>query len=259
MLSQRPSIIPPALVPPCISDARQLALAQTFGEALAEIDLNALVASDPLTVDVRLLPYMIREFGAQEFIDPDLPEHVQRRILKNIWSLKSLHGYDAGVKLGLKLLGMSLQIEHRWQVAPKREANTHRLYFFVGEVLFPDEVSVLNARSTRAAMRMIAATKRHSQEGELFVGARLTLPKSRTALRGCGVSLRKQRMTMVQHAPHLRMTSTAAVARGGQASLTQRRMVVGQNVPNVQIHQKSAMAGMAMPTTSRKFTLRGGK
>lgn len=253
------SLIPPTLVPSGVRDDRQAALAQTFGEALAAIDMSTLSMVDPLTVDARLLPFMIREFGAQEFVDPDLPVLVKRRLLKNIWSLKSLHGYDAGVKLGLKMLGMSMQIEHWWQVDPKREANTHRLYFFVGENLFPDEISVLNERSTRAALRMINATKRQSQDGEIYVGARLTLPKARSALQGGSVSLRRQRMRVVQHPPHVRVPLSNTSAHAEQASITQRRMIVGQVTPSVRIHQKSAMAGKSIPATSRRLTLKGGK
>jgi phage tail P2-like protein len=258
MLDPVQSIIPLSLVPAGIKDTRQEALVQVFGEALGNINLSDLTMVDPLTVDARLLPYMIREFAAQEFIDTGLPEYVQRRILKDIWSLKSLHGYDAGVKLGLKMLGMSMQIEHWWQVEPKRAPNTHRLYFFVGENLFPDELSALNERATHAAIRMIDATKRLSQASEIFVGARLVLPRARTGLRYSGVSLRSHRMRMIQHAPHLRVSLATKVARVEQASITQRRMIVGQDTPNIRLHQKSAITGKSMPATSRRLTLKGG-
>jgi len=99
------SIIPPALVPSGVADDRQHALAQLFGEARAGIDLGALVRSDPMTVDARLLPFLIREYSAQAFIAPDLSEHIHRRILKNTWQLKSLHRCDGGGRRGLSLLG----------------------------------------------------------------------------------------------------------------------------------------------------------
>ncbi|MCH2165965.1 MAG: phage tail protein I [Marinovum sp.] len=164
------SLIPPSLVSPGVADDRQHALAQLFGEALAEIDVARLVTSDPMSVDARLLPFMIREFGAQDYIDPDLPELVQRRILKHIWQLKELHGYDAGVKLGLQLLGMSGQIEHWWQVEPKRQANTHIITVDINEILYPDEGGHFSDRQVAAIWKMINGTKRHSQGTELRVG-----------------------------------------------------------------------------------------
>ena len=131
MSEPRTSLIPPSLVSPGVGDDRQRALAQIFGEALAEIDLNALIMNDPMTVDARLLPFMIREFGAQDFIDPDFPELVQRRILANIWELKSLHGYDAGVRLGLSLIGMRMLIRHWHQEETQGPPNTHHASAFL--------------------------------------------------------------------------------------------------------------------------------
>lgn len=177
------SIIPTALVPSGVKDERQHALAQLFGEALAKIELSALIMSDPMTVDARLLPFMIREFAAQDFINPDLPEMVQRRVLANIWELKSLHGYDAGVKLGLQLLGMTAQIEHWWQVEPKRQANTHIITVDINEILYPDEGGHFSDRQIAAIWKMINGTKRQSQgtglragvaaSGKTFVGVYL--------------------------------------------------------------------------------------
>lgn len=168
-MSEPKSIIPPSLVPPGVSDDRQHALAQLFGEMLGGIDLSTLLTSDPMTVDARLLPFLTRELAAQEFVDPDFPEHVQRRILANIWELKSLHGYDAGVRLGLSLLGMRMIIRHWHQQVPPGPANTHEITFLVGEALF-DENALIGPRTISAASRMIDATKRWSQESAIRVG-----------------------------------------------------------------------------------------
>ncbi len=172
MSEQVTSLIPMALVPSGVKDDRQQALARLFGEALAKIDLSALSMSDPMTVDARLLPFMIREFGAQDFIDPDFPEHVQRRILAHIWELKSLHGYDAGVRLGLSLLGMRMVLKHWHQESPRGTPNTHAITFLVGETLF-DEDTVLGARIIVAAHHMIAITKRQSQESVIRIGVNM--------------------------------------------------------------------------------------
>lgn len=165
-----PPLVPIALLPPGIKDARQEALTRVLGDALSEFDIASLIMSDPLTVDAKLLPFMIREFSAQDYIDPEFPEPVQRRILKNIWALQALKGYDAGVKMGLELLGMNSTIEHWHQVEPKRAPNTHRITLMMNEVLFSDPEGYFSPRQLRAANQMIAVTKRHSQATDLRIG-----------------------------------------------------------------------------------------
>lgn len=165
-----PPLVPIALLPPGIKDVRQEALTRVLGDALSEFDIASLIMSDPLTVDAKLLPFMIREFSAQDYIDPEFPEPVQRRILKSIWALQALKGYDAGVKMGLELLGMNSTIEHWHQVEPKRAPNTHRITLMMNEVLFSDPEGYFSPRQLRAANQMIAVTKRHSQTTDLRVG-----------------------------------------------------------------------------------------
>ncbi|SMX29159.1 Phage tail protein (Tail_P2_I) [Pelagimonas phthalicica] len=126
------SLIPLSLVPPGINDERQRALVQTFGEMLAELDLTKLSLVAPMTVDARALPYLVRAFSAQEFVDPNFPEHVQRRILSEIWRLKSLQGYTAGVRLGLRLLGMQMRITQWHDMQPMGVPNTHEITFSGG-------------------------------------------------------------------------------------------------------------------------------
>ena len=167
MSDQSSPLVPASLLPPGVKDDRQAAFLRVFGQALEEINLAALVDVDPMTVDARLLPYLIREFAAQEFIAPEWPEHVQRRILKNIWALKSLHGFDAGVKLGLSLLGMTAHIEHWHQVDPKGAPNTHVITVEVDEALYPDDGGHLSPKQVSSIWRMIDNTKRFSQETEL--------------------------------------------------------------------------------------------
>lgn len=181
MSEQAASLIPKALVASGVKDDRQQAFAQIFSEALAGFDVQKLVMTDPMTVDAGLLPFVIREFGAQDFIDPDLPEHVQRRILKSFWNLKALHGYDAGVKLGLSLLGIGAEITHWHQTVPRGRANTHTVIIDVGEKLYAGANDVfLGDREVRAALRMIDACKRWSQRTTLYVGVDMKLPRHRT-------------------------------------------------------------------------------
>lgn len=158
------SLIPSSLVPSGVRDERQHALAQVFGEALAELDPGTLLMADPLTVDERLLPFLVHEYGAQDFIVPDLPVHLQRQILSNIWQLKSLHGYDAGVKLGLELIGMDAEIVHWHQTEPKGPANTQILTITSEEAIFPASAVPQLPRELGVAKRIVEASKRFSQD-----------------------------------------------------------------------------------------------
>ncbi len=245
--------------PPQAKDVRGKAFLASINKMLGEQPLPGPHIRDPETCPTEALPALIAESSMEEFIEPGLPEHVVRRILKNRWELQSGEGTDAGVKLGLKLLGMAVTIEHWWQVEPKRTANTHRLYFFVGENLFPDELSVLNRRTTKAALRMIDATKRWSQESELFVGAKLTLPKARTAMRTTSVSCRRTRIRVIQQRPRIRVQTMAPPLHQQAASVTSRRLLIGQEPPVARIRFKSAAAAALAPATARKFTLKGQK
>jgi len=227
-------LVPLSLLPPGIKDARQEALTRVLGDALSEIDIASLVMSDPLTVDAKLLPFMIREFSAQDYIDPELPEHVQRRILKNIWALQALKGYDAGVKLGLELLGMNGVVEHWHQVEPKRPANTHTIIFYVGEQLFPNEQTFFGAREIRAAKRMIDVTKRWSQESTIYKGVAVRLRPIRTAQRLRCLRVLKARMRVMQMPPRLPMAQTQTT-RLSVTSVQRNRVHVGQQPPKPQI------------------------
>lgn len=169
-MSDPAQTVPQSLLPQGIRDPRQEALTRIMGRALGELDVASLVMTDPMTVDTKLLPYLIREFSAQNLIQSDFPEHVQRRLLKNIWEIKSLTGYDAGVKLGLGLLGMTAQIEHWHQVEPKRAPNTHLITLMMNEVLFDDPEGYFSQQQIRAATRMIDATKRQSQGTDIRLG-----------------------------------------------------------------------------------------
>lgn len=240
-------------------DLRGKAFLSAVNRLLGDRPLPGPHMRDPEICPAEVLPALVAEYSMEEFIEPGLPEHVVRRILKNRWALQTGEGYDAGVKLGLSLLGMTTTIEQWWQVEPKRPANTHRLYFFVGEALFPDELSVLNQRTTKAALRMIDATKRWSQDGELFVGAKLTLPTTRTAMRATGISCRRTRMRVIQQTPRVRVQTKALPPGEHSASVTVKRVLLGQEAPVARLRLKSAATAAPMPATARKITLKGGK
>lgn len=186
MSDQAKSLVPLSLVSPGVKDARQEALATVFGQALAELDLDILTNDDPMTCDARLLPYLICEKSAQAFIDPEMPELVVRRILSAVWMLKSLHGRDIGVRLGMKLLGFDSTIIQWFQTTPKGTPGTHVLKVFADEVFDP-ETGAFNPVDIRSINRMNDACKRWSQETELRLG--ITLPESGKPAFGTGCAV----------------------------------------------------------------------
>lgn len=251
------SIIPKALVPSGVRDDRQFALAQTFGEALADIDLAQLTMADPLTVDARLLPFMIREFGAQEFIDPDLPEYIQRRILKNIWSLKALHGYDAGVKLGLELLGIKAKITHWHQMQPQGPANTHNIEIHIGEKLYdPDADVFLGDNEVRAAKRMISVCKRTSQDTTMRQGVAMKLPLHRLALVGRAATYTHV-CARLKQAPTRSIAKASVSTVGASKTVSTAPSVIGQMPTRAKAGQTQGASGHAVTITETHST-KGG-
>ena len=123
--------------PPQAKDIRGKAFLAAVNQVLGDRPLAGPHMRDPEACPAEVLPALVAESSMEEFIAPGLPEHVVRRILANRWLLQSLEGTDAGVKLGLRLLGMTAVIEHWWQQSPMGQPNTHNLTFFIGEQLFP--------------------------------------------------------------------------------------------------------------------------
>jgi phage tail P2-like protein len=198
------------ITPPQVMDERGRAILRALDHIVGDKPLSEFYVRDADTCPSSALPALIAEYSMEEFIEPGLPEYVQRRILKNAWLLQSLEGYDAGVTLGLSLLGMTAVIEHWWQADPKRAPNTHDLTFFIGEQLFPNDQVFFGAREKKAAIRMIEATKRWSQESTIYVGAALRPRPLRTAKRLSGISICRARMRVIQQTPRLPLALSAS-------------------------------------------------
>lgn len=158
------------ITPPQVLDARGRAYLRALNGIIGERPINGFQVKDADTCPAEALPALIAEYSMGEFIDPDLPEAIQRRILKNAYLLQSLEGYDAGVKLGLSLLGMTAIIEQWYRQVPMGAANTHRLTVMIDQVIDPDDGGYFSPRQTRATLRMIEATKRKSQGTEFRIG-----------------------------------------------------------------------------------------
>lgn len=151
-------------------DIRGKAFLSAVNRMLGDRPLPGPHMRDPETCPAEILPALVAEYSMEEFIEPGLPVHVVRRILKNRWALQSGEGYDSGVKLGLELLGMRASIVQWHEMQPKGAANTHRIDVFMEDVLWPDDDGYFSTKQVTAMWRMIAATKRWSQESELRVG-----------------------------------------------------------------------------------------
>lgn len=158
------------ITPPQVRDARGAAYLEALNEIFGDQPITAFQVKEADTCPVEALPALIAEYSMQEFIDPELPEAVQRRILKNAWMLQSLEGYDAGVKLGLSLLGMTAVIEQWYQQQPMAAPNTHRLTIMIDDVIDPGSVGYFSPEQTRATLRMVEATKRWSQDSQIRIG-----------------------------------------------------------------------------------------
>ncbi|KIC38167.1 hypothetical protein RA27_20610 [Ruegeria sp. ANG-R] len=158
------------ITPPQVLDERGSAYLRALNEIIGDQPITAFQVKDAETCPTEALPALIAEYSMQEFIDPDLPEAIQRRILKNAWLLQSLEGYDAGVKFGLSLLGMTAIIEQWYQQQPMGAPNTHRLTIMIDDVIDPDGDGYFSEGQTRATLKMVEATKRWSQDSEIRIG-----------------------------------------------------------------------------------------
>lgn len=155
------------ITPPQVNDIRGRAYLRTLDKMIASHPLRDFYVRDALTCPKAALPALIAEYSLEEFITPDLPERVIRKIIANQWFLHEGKGYDDGVELGLSLLGMTGSIKQWHQQVPMAAANTHIITFSVDELLFADGDGHFDSRQIAAAQKMINATKRWSQGSEI--------------------------------------------------------------------------------------------
>ena len=137
---------------------------------LKTIDISAFVMTDVDTVEDELLPFLVREFSVQEFIEPGLPEEFVRRFIKAAYELHAKKGYVEGVRLGLRMLGVEVTWVQWWQTTPKGAPNTHVVTAYANEHVFKDDPIFLSARLQDACLRIIDAMKRWSQDTSFQIG-----------------------------------------------------------------------------------------
>ena len=184
------------LIPPGINDARVRYLWGAFDTALADIELSpgTLCMRTSAEMTTEMLPLAVWELSLEEFMPEEgLPEHVVRRLIDRAYELHAWKGTDEGVKLGLKLLtGLQPDIVHWWQKTPRGQHDTHTITAWVGEAVYGDGI-ILSEKVRRAALKIIEATKRWSQDTDFRLGAGWS---SRAGLASAAAALAVDRRTI---------------------------------------------------------------
>jgi phage tail P2-like protein len=163
-----------SLLPGSIADARGRAFAAVMERALSEPEFRKLLFERIDQVDAAVLPYLVREFAVQDFVEPGMSEAVVRRLIKEAPSLNATRGYIHGVRRGLAMLGMKVSWKQWFQQTPPGQPGTHRVTVYVNETIFDGQTAMLDARMQRAALRMIDGMKRWSQFISFEIGVALT-------------------------------------------------------------------------------------
>ena len=173
-------LVPPALMTPGVKDTRQDALLTVLDDQLKAVDIGSFVMTDVQTVDVRLLPFLVREYSIQEFIEPGLKEAYIRNLLSRAYELHKKKGYIEGTRLALGLVGATANWVQWWQEQPKAAHNTHKVTVIFDELLFDDAI-IGDIRHQSAIRRLVGVTKRWSQSIDLLFFVR-SQPKTRVGV-----------------------------------------------------------------------------
>lgn len=165
----------PRLIPPSIHDERSRAIGAVLRKALAEPRYRQLLMERIDHVDARLLPFLVRQFNVQHFVEPDMADVVIRRIIKGSFALHAKIGYIDGVRIGLAMLGISVTRWSQWfQQAPAGAPGTHIATLSIGDEVFNDEGRIISARLQRAIGRMVARMQRKSQHVRIRISTAAT-------------------------------------------------------------------------------------
>lgn len=156
--------VDPRIVPLSIHDERSDAFGEVMRRALAEPDFKALLFERIDDVDARVLPFLIRSFNVQHFIEPGMTDAIIRRIIKGSFELHAQKGFIHGVRTGLAMLGISVASWSQWfQQHPAGAPGTHVATLSVGEQVFVDEGRAITGRLQRAIVRNVSRMQRKSQ------------------------------------------------------------------------------------------------
>jgi phage tail P2-like protein len=175
------------LVPPSIGDLRGKAFGEVLAAALDEPEFAKFLLERIDDVDASALPFLIREFSIEEFVEPGMREAVIRRLLKGSHELHARKGFFDGVRRGLEMLGVSVLSWRPWlDEVPKAAPGTHVVVVRIDEAVFAAEGQAITTRLQRVVQRMVSGMKRHSQ----YVGLRYSVPSTVPAYVGAVVRSR---------------------------------------------------------------------
>lgn len=173
------------LIPPGVYDGRAEALRATIAKGIDALPLKQLDVVDFDTVDPQLLPALVRGLSLQEFMFEGITEATVRAFCANAVRLHQRKGTIAGIRFGLDLLNMSMDWRDWYQQEPQAAPNTYTTTIFIGRSIFAEADPTLE-RGKRAAIAMVDAMKRWSQEGSLRFGVATNVNAYRGASSGYG-------------------------------------------------------------------------
>lgn len=168
-----PDFIPPALVPPGVSDRRNHDFIATLSAFLAGFRPSAMVIQDAWTAPAALLPIMVIEAGLSDFVSPGMREPLLRALIDAAPEIHAMTGTIHGSVRALAAIGVETRWTQWWQETPKAHHNTHKVVLFLADTII-DGAAPLDLTNQRAAARIIDATKRWSQDIAVQYGMRGT-------------------------------------------------------------------------------------
>lgn len=233
-----------ALVPPSVADERGRAFGRLMARAAADPHFSRLLFERIDTVDASVLPFLVREFSIEEFVEPGMSDVVVRALLKASYELHASKGFIHGVRRGLLMLGMRVVWKQWFQQVPAGQPGTHVATVFVNQTIFDGQAALLDERVQRAAQRMIAGMKRHSQDVAFQLAIALT---SRA---GAATALQAASIVRADGAaaPQNRVGRTVGIAAAGQAAAVIR---AGGEANPLTLNGAALAAGAAF----RSFTI----
>lgn len=163
--------IPPVLIAPGVNDARSRAFIGSFSALLSEFTTAALIVQDAWSAPTALLPAMTIEAGLSELVSPGMREDYLRALIDDAPAIHAMTGSVAGTKRALAALGITARWTQWWQAEPKAHHNTHKVVLYFSDTVIDGE-QPMAIPNQRAAARVIAATKRESQDIVVQYGIR---------------------------------------------------------------------------------------
>lgn len=188
-------MIPLTLVPPGVNDQRDRDFVAALSQTLSTFRPSTLVIQDAMTAPAELLPIMVIEAGLSDFVSADMREDLLRAMIAAAPEIHDLSGLIAGTRRALAALNISVRWTQWWQEEPKAHHDTHKVVLFLNDTIIQGRAP-LDLANQRAAARVIAATKRWSQDIAVQYGVK------GDATLHAGVAVRRGRKVRI-NAPQL--------------------------------------------------------